>query len=118
MNEREPVTENADERMASPTEPIATPKRPGGGLVSGVAGVVACVLVIMAAGMIVAQLAGGHDHQPGPGAAAVTWHVVGALAGIVGYRWTRRSGVIRLVGLLAVVVIAVLLLWLFWWSPD
>ena len=116
MNEREPVTEKADERMASPTEPIATRKR--GGLVSGVAGVVVCALVIMAAGMIVAQLAGGHDHQPGPGAAVVTWHVVGALAGIVGYRLTRRAGVVRLLGLVAVVVIAVLLLWFFWWSPG
>jgi hypothetical protein len=112
------LNEMTDELMPSPTEPVATPKRPGGGLVSGVAGVVVCVLVIMAVGMVVAQVVSGRDHQPGPGAAAVTWHVVGAVAGIVGYRLTRRSGPIRLAAMLGVLVVAVLLLWFFWWSPG
>lgn len=111
--------------MSGPTEPIAEPiaepaaaRRPGGGLVSGVAGVLVCVLLIMAVGMIVAQVLSGHDHQPGPGTLTIVWHVLAAAGGVVCYRLTRRAGAVRLVALGAIVAITVLLLWFFWWSPG
>lgn len=90
----------------------------GGGLVPGIAGVICCVLLIIAVGLIVAQFVSGQHGQPGPGTTVIAAHVAGACAGLACYRMTRRPGVARVVGVLAIVVIAVLLLWFFWWSPT
>lgn len=98
--------------------PPEQPRASRGGLIRGVAGVFVCVLLIMAVGLVVAQLVSAHNHQPGPGGLSIGAHVLGAIAGVVGYRYTRRTGLARLFGLLAVLLITVLLLWFFWWSPN
>ncbi len=90
----------------------------GSGFVPALTGIVMLILLIMAAGMVVAQLVSGGDKQPGPGTITVTWHVLGAVAGVVCYRFSRRKGPAQLLALLAILVIAVLLLWFFWWSPG
>jgi hypothetical protein len=104
------------------TEELPTRQPPasnkGSGFVPGLTGIVMLILVIMAAGMVVAQLVSGGDTQPGPGTITVTWHVVAAVAGIVCYRFSRRKGPGQLLALLAILVIAVLVLWFFWWSPG
>lgn len=104
------------------TEPIvveaAAQPVPGGGLVPGIAGVLVCVLLIMAVGLVVAKIVSGPDHQPGPGPLAIGAHVAGLVVGVVGYRMTRRPGLGRALGLVGVVVVTLLLLWFFWWSPT
>jgi hypothetical protein len=114
----EPVSSLMSEQDSSPTDEVAAARPAGGGLVPGVAGVLLCVLLIMGVGMLLAQLMGGHDDQPGPGAFAVGAHLAGVVAGFVGYRFSRRTGLSRLLGLAGVVVVAVLLLWFFWWAPS
>jgi hypothetical protein len=111
----EPVSSLMSEQDSS-TDDVATPA--GGGLVPGVVGVLLCVLLIMGVGMFVAQLMGGHDDQPGPGALTVGAHLAGVVAGVFCYRLSRRTGRGRLLGLLGIVVVTVLLLWFFWWSPS
>lgn len=104
----------ADEQEPEP-EPIPAA---GSGLVPGVAGVLLCVLLIMAVGVIVAQFVGAGRAQPGPGATVIAAHVAAAVAGLFCYRFSRRVGPQRLLGLAAIVLVTVLLLWFFWWSPT
>jgi hypothetical protein len=105
-------------RAEATDEPAAKPKPPGGGLVPGVSGVVLCVLLIMAAGLVVAQFTSRHNGQAGPGPITVGVHIAGVVAGVVCYRFSRGRGLRRLLGLLAILVIAALLLWFYWWSPS
>lgn len=109
-------------REEKATEPLvidaAAQRVPGGGLVSGIAGVLVCVLLIMTVGLVVAKIVSGPDHQPGPDPLAIGAHVAGLLVGVVGYRMTRRPGLGRALGLAGVLVATVLLLWFFWWSPT
>jgi hypothetical protein len=104
------------------TEELPTRQPPesnkGSGIVPALTGIVMLVLLIMAAGMLVAQLVSGGDKQPGPGTITVTWHVLAAVAGLVCYRFSRRKGPGQLLALVAIVVVAVLVLWFFWWSPG
>jgi hypothetical protein len=115
-----PTEATSDPTGTSRAEPStdAKPSVPGGGLVAGVSGVLVCVLLIMGVGMIVAQFVSGHNGQPGPGALTVGAHVAGAVVGVFCYRLSRGRGIGRLLGLLAVVLITVALLWFFWWSPT
>jgi hypothetical protein len=109
--------EPAGDADTSADQPPARQRPPGGGLVAGVSGVVLCVLLIMAVGLVVAQIVSRHGGQPGPGAITVGSHVAGLLVGVVCYRFGRGRGRRALLGLLGSLVIAVLLLWFFWWSP-
>jgi hypothetical protein len=99
-------------------EPAARPKPPGGGLLAGISGVVFCILLIMAVGLVFAQITSGHNGQPGPGAITVGAHIAGVLAGFFCYRLSRGRGLRGLLGLLAILVVAGLLLWFYWWSPS
>jgi hypothetical protein len=112
----EPVSSMVNEQDESTDElPVARPA--GGGLVPGVVGVVLCVLLIMGVGLLIAQFMGGHDDQPGPGALTVGAHLAGVVVGVFCYRSSRRTGLARLLGLVGILVVAILLLWFFWWSP-
>jgi hypothetical protein len=120
-----PRNEHSDDRAdetelsaepATDALPVARPA--GGGLAPGVTGVVMVVLLIMGVGMLVAQFMGGHDDQPGPGALTVGAHLAGAVVGVFCYRATRRTGIAKPLGLLAILVVAALLLWFFWWAPS
>jgi ABC-type Co2+ transport system permease subunit len=102
---------------AEPTDE-STPKPLGGGLVPGVSGVVLCVLLIMAVGLVVAQIASRDGGRPGPGPITIGVHIAGLAAGFVCYRFSRGRGPRRVLGLLAILVVAGLLLWFYWWSPS
>jgi hypothetical protein len=91
--------------------------RRGAGLVAGLTGVLLCVLLFLAASMVIAQLTSGAHGQPGPGGLAVGSHVAGFVVGAFCYGVARRRGPRRMFGLLGAVVVLVLLLWFFWWSP-
>jgi hypothetical protein len=39
------------------------------------------------------------------------------VVGVFCYRSSRRTGLARLLGLVGILVVAILLLWFFWWSP-
>ena len=117
--------ETADEMttptsMETPTDALPAPAaRPPRSLVAGTAGVLTAVLVLLGIGMVVAQVVGAAQHHPGPGALAVGAHVAGALMGIWCYRLaTRRSGPLRWLGFVALPVLILVLLWVFWWSPT
>ena len=88
--------------------------RLGAGLVAGLSGVVLCVLLFMAVSVVIAQLTSGGHHQPGPGGLAVGAHVGGLVVGVFSYGVARRR---RVLGLVVGLVVLVLLLWFFWWSP-
>lgn len=122
LNGANPSSDGDPAADDAPTEVIADRPAPasnkGRGVVPAVTAVLMLALLIMAAGMVVAQLVGGGDRQPGPGGATVAWHVAGAVAGVVCYRYSRRRGAVRLLALLAIVVITALVLWFFWWSPG
>jgi predicted anti-sigma-YlaC factor YlaD len=95
--------------------PVARPRR---SVVAGTAGVLTAVLVLLGIGMVVAQVVGAAQHHPGPGALAVGAHVAGAVVGIWCYLLaSRRSGLVRWLGFVALPVVTVVLLWFFWWSP-
>jgi predicted anti-sigma-YlaC factor YlaD len=104
---------------AMPTDALPAPAaRPPRGLVAGTSGVLAAVLALLGVGMVVAQVVGAAQHHPGPGALAVGAHVAGAVAGIWCYRLaTRRSGLVRWLGFVALPVLIAALLWFFWWLP-
>jgi predicted anti-sigma-YlaC factor YlaD len=105
--------------MEAPTDALPAPAaRPPRSLVAGTAGVLTAVLVLLGIGMAVAQVVGAAQHHPGPGALAVGAHVAGAVVGIWCYRLaSRRSGLVRWLGFVALPVLVVVLLWVFWWSP-
>jgi hypothetical protein len=113
-----PVGVRAEPADDPVTEPVAKLKPPGGGFVPGVAGVVLCGLLIMAVGLVIAQITSGHHGQPGPAPITVGAHIAGLVAGFVCYRFSRGRGLRRLLGLLGILVIAGLLLWFYWWSPS
>lgn len=122
INRANPSSDDDIAADDSPTEVIADRPVPesnkGRGVVPAVSAVLMLVLLITAVGMVVAQLAGGGDRQPGPGGVTVAWHVLAAAAGVVCYRYSRRRGPVQLLALLAGVLITVLVLWFFWWSPG
>ena len=102
--------------IEAPTD--ALPARQSRSVVAGTAGVLTAVLVLLGIGMVVAQIVGAVQHHPGPGALAVGAHVAGAVVGILCYRLVGRSGFVRWLGFVALPVITVGLLWVFWWSPG
>jgi predicted lipid-binding transport protein (Tim44 family) len=105
--------------MDAPTDALPAPTaRPHRSVVAGTAGVLVAVLVLLGIGMLVAQVVGAAQHHPGPGALAVGAHVAGAVVGIWCYRLAgRRSGLVRWLGFVALPVLIVALLWIFWWLP-
>jgi predicted anti-sigma-YlaC factor YlaD len=106
--------------VATPTDAPPTPatRRPRS-VVAGTAGVLVAVLVFLGLGMLVAQVVGAAQHHPGPGVLAVGAHVAGAVVGIWCYRLaSTRSGLVRWLGFVALPVLVVVLLWVFWWLPD
>lgn len=114
----QPLPEPDTEAPAKTVAVKGKTKPPGGGLVPGIAGTALCVLLIMAIGLIIAQLVGHDGSKPGPGGVIVGAHVAAAVVGVVCYRFTRRPGLGRLIGFVAILVIVVLVLALFWWSPN
>jgi hypothetical protein len=111
-------TEPAEDTAEQTDQPPTRQRPPGGGLVAGVSGVVLCVLLITAVGLVIAKIISRRDGQPGPGAIMVGSHVAGLLVGFGCYRFSRGRGARALLGLLGVLVVAGLLLWFFWWSPT
>jgi hypothetical protein len=116
-----PITDHTARSVNGPTaDPPPDPRRPTRSVRAGIAGILAAVLVILAIGMIVAQIVSARSHQPGPGALAVGAHVAGAIAGICCYRLTTRHRPVlaTVLSFLALPLITGLLLWFFWWSPT
>lgn len=105
--------------METPTDALPVPAaRPPRSVVAGLAGVLAAVLVLLGIGMPVAQVVGAAQRHPGPGALAVGAHVAGAVLGIWCYRLaSRRSGLVRWLGFVALPVLVAVLLWFFWLLP-
>lgn len=122
LNRANPSSDDDTAADDAPTEVIADRPAPvsnkGRGAAPAVSAVLMLVLLVMAVGMVVAQLVSGGDRQPGPDGVVVAWHVLAAAAGVVCYRYSRRRGPVRLLALLASVVITALVLWFFWWSPG
>lgn len=106
------VTADDEETKALPDSPPAVRG-------AAIAGVLAAVLVIMGAGLLVAQIVSGVNGQPGPGALAVGAHLAGAVLGVGGYRVAvRRRGRWRVAALCVLPLVTVLLVALFWLSPG
>jgi predicted anti-sigma-YlaC factor YlaD len=117
---RETADELSMPAAPGPADALPVPvARPNRSVVAGTAGVLTAVLVLLGIGMVVAQVVGAAQHHPGPGALAVGAHVAGAVVGIWCYRLVRstRSGIVRVLGFVALPVITAALLWFFWWSP-
>jgi hypothetical protein len=108
--------------LEGPTERIAEPaaaRRPPlvTSALTAIAGVLVCVLVILAVGMVGAQIVAGQHGQPGPGAGTLGVHLAAAVVGIAGYRLaSRRPGALPPVVCAALLVIAGLVLWFYWWA--
>jgi hypothetical protein len=80
------------------------------------AGVVTAALVIMALGMIVAQIYSAANAEPGPGPIAVGAHIVAAIGAVPLYRVARRrDGRARWLAGGALLVLMLLVLWFYWW---
>lgn len=108
-----PIVGSKDGDVATET---AKPRR---SFLSGLAGVLTAVLVILALVMIVAQFVTGKHNQPGPGLFEVVTHVVAAVVGVIVYRVSnRRRGLVRLIGCIVLLAITGALLWYFWWSAT
>lgn len=108
--------------LEGPTERIAhrpTQSRPPlrNPALTAIAGVLVCVLVILACSIVGAQIVASWHGQPGPGALALGAHLAAAAVGIAGYRLvSRRAGAVQPVACGVMLMIVALLLWFFWWS--
>jgi hypothetical protein len=112
-----PIT---DHTARSGRDSSPAPHQPTRSVRAGSAGILTAVLVILAIGMIVAQIISAEHHQPGPGTLAVGAHIVSAIAGVCCYRLTTRGRpiIVTVLSFLALPLITGLLLWFFWWSPT
>jgi hypothetical protein len=84
----------------------------------GLIAIVVAALVILACGIVGAQIVAAQRGQPGPGAWALVAHLLAAAAGVVGYRLASRqpANAVRPVVCAALLTITALLLWFFWWA--
>lgn len=83
----------------------------------GVSGVLAVGLVLLALALIGVQVYASTRDLPGPGVDVVVGHVVAAAAAVVAQVVAdRRKGWVVGVCGLAVVVLAALTLWFYWWA--
>lgn len=83
----------------------------------GFTGSVAAGLALLALAVVVAEVFGWLSGARGPGAAAVAGQVVGAVIALAAQAVADRTrGPIAGLAGSAVVVSAVVVLWLFWWS--
>lgn len=105
---------------ASPPPPARgpVPRRPGVAVraLRGFSGVVAGGLVALALTVVLVQWLASSVYPPGPGGAVVAGHLVGALAAVAFQVVADRSAGRRAVfAALAVLVVAVVVLWFGWW---
>jgi hypothetical protein len=113
-----PIEEPTEElnRLSSGSGPSPKPA-PRKGFLAGLAGVCAIALVLMPIVLVAALLFSHTRGMPGPHPVTIWAQVVGGVVAIPLYRLaTTRLGPVRLVCGLALPVLFVLLLWLFWWS--
>ncbi|MBP2476523.1 hypothetical protein JOF53_005395 [Crossiella equi] len=88
-----------------------------GALLRGVTGSVAAALVLLALVVVGAQVFAASSSWAGPGAVAVTGHVVAAGLAVLLQRFAdHRTGGAAWAAGLSVLAVAVATLWLWWWS--
>ncbi|GAB3482043.1 hypothetical protein [Amycolatopsis cihanbeyliensis] len=111
-----PVPTTAPDRQEEVTEPLAAPGRTSGRWWRGLTGSLAAGLAVLAVGVLGAQVLGWASASSGPGAFMTCGHLLAAGLAILAQRVVDR-GTGRLAGLaaLAVVLLVVAPLWLFWW---
>lgn len=94
-----------------------TALRHGQGAIRGLSGVLAGGLVALAIVVCAAQWLVGTSGRPGPGMAAVTGHVVAALAAVALQLAAQRSrGRGAVLASWSVLVLAAGVLWFGWWA--
>ncbi|MEU5693720.1 hypothetical protein [Actinosynnema sp. NPDC020468] len=83
----------------------------------GLSGAVTAGLVLLALALIGVQVYAGTHDLPGPGIGVVIAHVVAAAAAVVAQVFADRTRGWAAAGLgLAVLVLAGVTLWIFWWA--
>lgn len=83
---------------------------------TGVAGVLAVMLVLLGAGMLVAKVASLSIGMPGPYAGELTAQILGAGLAVPGYLLVARGhGPVRVAAAAGLVVLLLALMWFFWW---
>ncbi|MGW5109500.1 hypothetical protein [Nocardia sp. NPDC004123] len=86
-------------------------------VVRGLSGVVAGGTLVLAATVVTTAIIGARRGFPGPGWAAVTWHVTAAASVLAAQIYAdRHRGFAAFFGCLVVFVIAGYLLWAQWWN--
>jgi hypothetical protein len=123
----EPPTEELRLTDEPPTTPLGLPA-PDGTAAAGrprrarapltaFAGVLTVVLVVLALGVVGAQVFSIAYGEPGPGAAEVTVHLAVAVGSVALYRLvSTRRGLTRLFAALLLLVAAAAVFWFFWWA--
>ncbi|ASO18567.1 hypothetical protein FHR81_002975 [Actinoalloteichus hoggarensis] len=102
---------------ASKTVEMTEQASTAGRLLRGVSGSITAGLVILALFLIVAQLVASRAGYPGPGMAAVVAHSLAAIGAVPLQRSSdRRRTAVRWWGPLAIMVMAGVVLWFWWWQ--
>ncbi|WP_216214279.1 hypothetical protein [Amycolatopsis aidingensis] len=98
------------------TEPLAIPDRSSGRWWRGLTGSLAAGLVLLAVGVLGAQILGWASGSSGPGVLATGGHLLAAVLALLAQRVADRgSGRAAGLAALAVLLLVVAPLWLFWW---
>nr|WP_228537252.1 hypothetical protein [Nocardia sp. XZ_19_231] len=86
-------------------------------MVRGFSGVVAGGVLVLLCVVVGAAVIGSRRDFPGPGVESLSWHFVAAVVVVVAQVFAdRRRGMSALLGSVAVLVTAGVLLWTQWWG--
>jgi hypothetical protein len=111
------VVDAPDDDAREARDEQTAPRRTRKPLLAAVTGTLTATLVIMALGMIGAQLYSAGHGEAGPGGLAVGAHIAGATVAVALYRTARRpTGGVRWLACFALLGVAGILLWFFWWA--